>query len=172
MMDDSSDIEETDSAEPQAVPDNDTPGMDPAAEQPRAPESESPPVVPTNLLPQQAPRYLGMAIQEELRADPWIAENTPAIPTHLQVTIETAQQLVTSLKQEPGLWVSPLIRGITKTGDDALVLSQILYWHAHGKDNRPRARKMIRGLRYSTRPRRRSSDPMAHAGKRRARTPR
>jgi hypothetical protein len=148
MMDDSFDIEETDRPEPQAVPDNDTPGVDPGAEQSRAPESESPPVVPPNLLPQQAPRYLGMAIQEELRADPWIAENTPATQPHWQVTIETAQQLVTSLKQEPGLWVSPLIRGITKTGDDALVLSQILYWHAHGKDNRPRARKMIRGLRY------------------------
>ncbi len=41
-----------------------------------------------------------------------------------------------------------LIRAITKSGDDALVLSQILYWFDHGKDGRPRARKFVEGERY------------------------
>ncbi len=147
-MDDFSDNNEMDGAKPQAVPDNDTSGMDPGAEQLPAPGSASTPVVPTNLLPQQAPRYQGLAIQEQERADSSSAQNTPATPPHRQFNIETAEQLLTSLKQETGLWVSPLIRGITQTGDDALVLSQILYWHAHGLDNRPRARKMIGGVRY------------------------
>jgi hypothetical protein len=148
MMDDNPYSDDMNRPDPPVAPDDDAAVTDQSAEQSLKPKSESSSDLLPDLLPQQAPRYEGMALYAPETSQVQVTERASATRPQLPFTIETAQQLLTTLKQEPGLWVSPLIRGITKTGDDALVLSQILYWHAHGKDNRPRARKMIGGVRY------------------------
>ena len=151
-MDDSSDHNETDGAEPKAVPDNDTPGMDLGAEQLPAPGSASLPDILQGLLPRQAKPYMGSAAEESMSTSPLSLDDesgTPITSTPSgSVAIKNAHQLLDAAKPHFGTWVPRLIRAITKSGDDALVLSQILYWFDRGKDGRPRARKFVGGERY------------------------
>lgn len=61
----------------------------------------------------------------------------------------TIHEIMIALKEDSrGVWVARLVRKITKTGDQALVLSQIMYWFDHDRNNRPRARVMRAGKRW------------------------
>lgn len=151
-MDDSSDIEETDSAEPQAATDDVPSPTDQGAEQLPAPGSASLSAVSQDLLPRQAKPYMGAAAEEQALVNPQNLENVAGTPADTPpsgfVEIKNAHQLLKALDPYYGTFVPKAIRAITKSGDDAMVLSQILYWFDYGKDGRPRARKMIGVDRY------------------------
>src|SRR5207249_4428199 len=51
----------------------------------------------------------------------------------------TVADLMRWLREQPGTWVSCYVRMITKSGDQALVLAQILYWFDNGKKGTPRS---------------------------------
>lgn len=151
-MDDSSDIEETDGAEPQPATDDMPSPTDHGAEQLPAAGSASMSAVSSNLLPKQAKPYMGSAAEEQELINLQNLENTAGMsadtPPSGHVEINNAHQLLNALDPYFGTFVPKLIRAITKSGDDAMVLSQILYWHDYGKDGRPRARKLVAGKRY------------------------
>jgi biotin operon repressor len=52
------------------------------------------------------------------------------------------------LRENGFVLVPRLVRGITKNGDQAIVLSQILYWFDSDKSGRPRAQIWRRGRRW------------------------
>jgi hypothetical protein len=65
---------------------------------------------------------------------------TPDETEALSNTLIDMRNFMINLRRIGGVFVSHQIRRIVATGDQAIVLSQVLYWLDHGRNDEPRAR--------------------------------
>lgn len=94
---------------------------------------------------EEAAAYQYYADEDDEAADNEDADETEEDRPQPEVTV---RRLMNGLRELGGVWVSCVTRPITDNGDQAIVLSQILYWFDDGKQRGPRARVFKNGRRW------------------------